>query len=51
MQRGLYGTKKVLSKEEWGALRPFIQLHYIDENKTFKHMAGLLRERDGFEPS
>jgi Clr5 domain len=43
--------KRILNDEEWETLRPVIQLHYIDENKTFTEVARILKEKDGFEPT
>lgn len=43
--------KRILDEEEWETLRPVIQLHYIDENKTFAEVARILKEKEGFEPT
>ena len=43
--------KRILDEEEWEGLRPVIQLHYINENKTFAEVARILKEKEGFEPT
>jgi hypothetical protein len=43
--------KRILDEEEWETLRPVIQLHYIDENKTFVEVARILKKKYGLEPT
>jgi len=43
--------RQVLSKEQWENLRPLITRLYIDENKTFKSVAAVLRELHNFVPT
>jgi hypothetical protein len=45
------GPKRILDEEEWETLRPVIQLHYIDKNKTFVQVARILKQTNGFEPT
>ncbi|CAD6444841.1 6a9a6d72-9ad6-4f11-88bb-df7fab04bbf4 [Sclerotinia trifoliorum] len=41
---------KVLSSEEWLEFKPIMQRLYIDENETFKVVAGILMSEFGFYP-
>ena len=43
--------RQVLSKGQWEELRPVISRLYIDENKTFKAVAEVLRESHNFVPT
>jgi hypothetical protein len=38
-------------KERWKSLKPLIQRVYMEENKPFPYLAGILRDEYGFEPT
>lgn len=44
-------TRKLLSAEEWLALRPLIEQLYIKERKTFPEVRDILRDNYNFEPT
>jgi len=44
-------TRRLLSKDQWEELRPFIHRVYILENQSFKKLALILKETYGFAPT
>jgi len=45
------GMQKQLSHDEWESFKPLIQCLYIEENKTFLHIAAVLEKEYGFSPT
>jgi len=43
--------RRLLSKDQWEELRPFIHRVYILENQSFKKLAVILKETYGFAPT
>jgi len=39
------------TRQQWETLKPLIKQIYIDENKTFRHLARKLRDEHNFEPT
>jgi hypothetical protein len=40
-----------MSRQQWEKLKPLIKRVYIEEKKTFPHLAKILRKEHGFEPT
>jgi hypothetical protein len=38
-------------REKWESLKPLIQRVYMEENKPFPYLAGILRDEHGFQPT
>jgi hypothetical protein len=43
--------REIYSKEQWLALKPFIQQLYIDEGQTFRKVAEYLHQHHDFNPT
>jgi hypothetical protein len=47
---GELGTRET-SRQQWEKLKPLIKRIYIEEKKSFPHLAKILRKEHGFEPT